>query len=159
MMLALLTAAYLQTFGPGAVLPEHGEVAPIDATFEAPAEQAFKVVFDIVRTAEEGESPHIGKVARFLNMHGDGGLDPRPLDIVVVIHGRAVGDMVDEENNAQRAMVQALLRHNIRFVVCGQSMAGLEVPQDQLIQGVEVALSAMTAHASLMTDGYHSMPF
>jgi intracellular sulfur oxidation DsrE/DsrF family protein len=148
------------SFGPGAVLPAHGPVAEIEADFTPPPGQPFKVVFDLARAGRAGEpSPHIGKVARFLNMHGEGGIDERPLDIVVVIHGAAVGDVTDEERNGQRDMVQALLGEGVRFVVCGQSLVGLEVLQDKLLPGVEVALSAMTAHASLMENGYHSMPF
>lgn len=140
-------------------MPEFGQVASVDATFEPGNRQRFKVVFDVARTADEGESPHIGKVARFINMHGDGGIDPRPLDIVLVIHGSATADLVDEDQNAQRDMVEALLEQGVRIVLCGQSMVALGVPQDSLIDGVEVALSAMTAHASLMGKGYNSMPF
>jgi intracellular sulfur oxidation DsrE/DsrF family protein len=155
-----LTQDLPESFGPGAVLPEHGPVAPTEADFNPPQGQAFRVVFDVARAGEEGqESPHLGKVARFLNMLGPEGLDPRPLTIVVVIHGAAVGDITDEARNTQRDLVQALLEEGVRIVVCGQSLAGLEVPRSALIDGVEVALSAMTAHASLMEEGYHSMPF
>lgn len=156
---ASAVAQDLPGFEPGSVLPEFGKVAPVETSFEAPQDQAFRVVFDVAKTPEEGESPHIGKAARFLNMHGDNGVDPRPLDIVVVIHGRAVGDITNEDRNAQREMVEALLGKGVRFIVCGQSLTALDVPQTALIDGVEVALSAMTAHASLMEEGYHSMPF
>ncbi|NNU16496.1 DsrE family protein [Parvularcula sp. ZS-1/3] len=156
---ASAAAQDLPGFEPGNVLPEFGKVADVETSFEAPQGQPFRVVFDVAKTVEEGESPHIGKAARFLNMHGEGGVDPRPLDIVVVIHGRAVGDITNEDRNEQRAMVEALLGKGVRFIVCGQSLAGLQVPQSALIEGVEVALSAMTAHASLMEEGYHSMPF
>lgn len=158
----LLTAAAaqdLEGFGAGRVLPEFGPVAAIDADFEVPKRQRFRVAFDVARTVEEGENRHISKVARFLNMHGEGGIDPRPLDLVVVIHGAAVGDVTAEERNGQRALVEAMLDKGVRFVVCGQSMVALGVPKEALIPGVEVALSAMTAHASLQGQGYASMPF
>ncbi|MCQ8185205.1 DsrE family protein [Parvularcula maris] len=160
-ILATIAAQDLpDSFKPGDVLPEHGLIADMETSFTPPDGQAFRVVFDVARAGKEGEeSPHIGKVARLLNMHGEGGLDPRPLDMVVVIHGSAVGDVTAEKRNGQRAMVEALLGKGVRFIVCGQSLAGLEVPPEALIPGVEIALSAMTAHASLMEDGYHSMPF
>lgn len=146
-------------FRDGEVLPEFGPVVDLSTTYDAVPGSAFQVAFDVADSVEEGENRHISKVARFLNMHGEGGLDPRPLDIVVVIHGKAVGDIVDEDRNHQQALVEALLGEGVRFVVCGQSMAALGVPAEKLLPGVEVALSAMTAHADLGSRGYTIMPF
>lgn len=149
----------LPGFEAGAVIEEYGRVAPIDADFVPPAEQTLRAVFDVSKVVEEGENPHIDKVARLINMHGKNGLQPQPMDLVVVVHGRAVGDLVDEERNAQRGLVRALLENDVRFIVCGQSVVALGVDPELFLPGVEVALSAMTAHASLSGQGYVSMPF
>lgn len=155
----LLAQQGLPGFQAGEVIEEFGPVAPQDATFEPREGQAFRVVWDVAKTVDEGENRDISKIARFINMHGEGGLDPRPLDLVLVIHGRAVGDVTDEERNGQKALVEALLDEGVRIIVCGQSMTALGVDPDDLLPGVDVALSAMTAHASLGAEGYTSMPF
>ena len=155
-----LSAQDMTAFTTGPVFEEYGPNAPVETDFEIPEGAEFKVAFDVTAGAETGElNRTLESAARFINMHGEGGIDPRPLDIVLVIHGSASGDLVDEDQNAQRDMVEALLEQGVRIVLCGQSMVALGIPQDSLIDGVEVALSAMTAHASLMGKGYNSMPF
>lgn len=161
--LASFPSASAQDFPPGFragdVITEFGPVADIDANFVPAPSQAFKVVFDADQPASEGGiNRDLMKVARFINMHGeDGGIDPRPLDIVLVVHGQALGGLVKDDPSAP--MIEALLAEGVRVVVCGQSMKALQIPQDAFVPGVEVALSAMTAHASFMAEGYHSMPF
>jgi intracellular sulfur oxidation DsrE/DsrF family protein len=47
----------------------------------------------------------------------------------------------------------------VRFILCGQSAAANGVKKADLIEGVELHLSAMTAHALLQQDGYTVNPF
>ena len=146
-------------FRAGDVIKEFGPVADIDADFVPGQRQRFKVVFDAADGAgEDGVNHDLMKVARFINMHGEkGGIDPRRLDIALVVHGAALGGLVTDDPNAP--MIEALLDQGVRVVVCGQSMKALQIPEDAFVPGVEIALSAMTAHASFMADGYNSMPF
>ena len=68
-------------------------------------------------------------------------------------------DMLDDEaGNGSRAVVTQLLDYGVRFIVCGQSAAARR-GQGDLIPGVEIALSAMTAHAQLQQAGYTVNPF
>ena len=64
-----------------------------------------------------------------------------------------------EGENGSAAMVRAMLDHGVRFIVCGQSAAGIGVANEDLVPGVEMALSAMTAHALLQQRGYTVNPF
>ena len=43
--------------------------------------------------------------------------------------------------------------------LCGQSAAAYGIDKGDLIPGVEMALSAMTAHAVLSAEGYSLNPF
>ncbi|MEE2877945.1 MAG: DsrE family protein, partial [Pseudomonadota bacterium] len=43
--------------------------------------------------------------------------------------------------------------------LCGQTAAAREIEKDDLIPGVQIALSAMTAHAVLANQGYSLNPF
>jgi len=85
-----------------------------------------------------------------------------------VVHGSAVYDVLTDEARAARDfgevnpsgdMVRAMLDEGVRFIVCGQSAAGQGVSQADLMEGTEMALSAMTAHALLQQRGYTVNPF
>jgi intracellular sulfur oxidation DsrE/DsrF family protein len=52
-----------------------------------------------------------------------------------------------------------MLDQGVRFILCGQSGAAYGIRQEDLIPGVETALSAMTAHALLQQRGYTVNPF
>jgi intracellular sulfur oxidation DsrE/DsrF family protein len=86
-------------------------------------------------------------------------VDPENIRIAVVVHGGAVKDLLASEDNPSRAMVEHLLDYGVRFIICGQSAAGQGIAQEDLIPGVEMALSAMTAHALLQQRGYTVNPF
>lgn len=47
----------------------------------------------------------------------------------------------------------------MRVILCGQSAAASGIERVDLLPGVEMALSAMTAHALLQQDGYTLNPF
>ena len=86
----------------------------------------------------------------------------------VVVHGAAVLDLLSDDAwsardrgaaNPSGAMVREMIDQGVRFIVCGQSAAGQGVAKSELIPGVELALSAMTAHALLQQQGYTVNPF
>ena len=52
-----------------------------------------------------------------------------------------------------------MMGQGVRIIICGQSAAANGVRADELIEGVEVELSAMTAHALLQQAGYTVNPF
>ncbi|MCT2559279.1 DsrE family protein [Tsuneonella sp. YG55] len=134
----------------------------------APADARFAVAFDVPGAAELGElNPAIERAAKFVNMHVAHGVPEDDIRIAIVIHNVAVFDTLTEDarsahglgENASAAMIRAMLGQGVRFIVCGQSAAGLGVRRDELIPGVEIALSAMTAHALLQQHGYTLNPF
>ncbi|HCE21170.1 MAG TPA: hypothetical protein DF282_01490, partial [Hyphomonas sp.] len=50
-------------------------------------------------------------------------------------------------------------KHRVRIILCGQTAAYRDIEKSDLLPGVEIALSAMTAHAKLQQDGYSLNPF
>jgi len=63
----------------------------------------------------------------------------------------------NEENGAENAnatIIKALLKKNVRIILCGQTASYYEIDNEDLLPGVEMALSAMTAHALLQQEGY-----
>ncbi|MEL6529702.1 MAG: DsrE family protein [Pseudomonadota bacterium] len=152
--------ADLSAFSTGPVFEDFGPHAPVEGANPLPSLSRFAIAFDVAKQAEEGtRNRGFESAARFINMHVAAGVPADRIELVVVVHGRAVRDLVPGEGNGSQAMVEAMLEHGVRFVVCGQSAAANGVSADELIDGVEMELSAMTAHALLQQDGFTVNPF
>lgn len=163
-----LAAQDMSGFKPGPVFETFGPHAPIEGIGKAPADAEFAIAFDVSEGAKDGaKSRGIESAARFINMHVAHGVLAGNIRIAVVVHGKAVHDLLSSDgrrahklaDNASAAMVSAMIDHGVRFIVCGQSAAAYGVTQGQLVPGTEMALSAMTAHALLQQRGYTLNPF
>jgi len=159
-MLAAPLAAQEPEVRYGPIFEEFGPHYPVEGIVRVPQDAEFAVAFDVARPAEDDtRNRGFESAARFINMHASLGVDPENIRIAVVVHGGAVKDLLASEDNPSREMVEQLLDYGVRFIVCGQSAAGQGIAQDDLIPGVEMALSAMTAHALLQQRGYTVNPF
>ena len=155
-------------FSYGPVINDFGAVAKVTPDMPVPANQDFKVDFD-VRTAKATErSTGLDGVARFINMLAASGVPMSRIHPAVVVHHEAVWDVVtdarygkevDGKPNPSAALVKQLIAHGVPVYVCGQSMAYMDVTKADLLPGVKVAQSAMTAHATLQGQGYTLNPF
>ncbi|RDS76362.1 DsrE family protein [Alteriqipengyuania lutimaris] len=168
--LAIAAPAVAQDVSYGPVFTEFGPVADVpDADFAIPEDASFHIAFDVSRAAEEGKlNRGFESAARLINMHARAGVEPMDNRAAVVVHGAAVLDLLNDaawvardrgEANPSVAAVREMIDQGVRFIVCGQSAAGQGVAKSELIPGVEMALSAMTAHALLQQQGYTVNPF
>ena len=163
------SAQNMSAFRTGPVFEDFGPHAPVEGIGEVPADTEFAHAFDVATPAEEGKRNRgFESAARFINMHAAAGVDPDNIRIAVVVHGKASMDLLTDEawaakgkegENPSGAMVRAMLNEGVRFILCGQSGAAYGINQEDLIPGVETALSAMTAHALLQQRGYTVNPF
>lgn len=154
-------------FTKGPVFREFGPVADVETDFAIPEGTVLKHAFDVKAPAAAGElNRTLVSAARFVNMHARAGVPPNRISVAVVVHGGAVRDVAEPARisqsavgeNANSDLVAALISRGARVVVCGQSAAYYDV-DDDLLPGVEMALSAMTAHALLQQQGYTVNPF
>ena len=147
------------SFTTGPVIQDYGPVADVDSALPIPKDAVLRHTFDVARRAEDGAlNRTLVSAARFINMHARAGVDADRIKVAVVVHGTAVHD-VSGEAPASAGLVAALVDHGVRVLVCGQSAAYYNVTPDDLLPGVEMALSAMTAHALLQQQGYTLNPF
>ena len=152
-------------FHAGPLIPAYGQIADVDASVPIPAGTVFKVAFDTAAPGGKALNRTLESAARFLNMHAAAGVPASDLHVAIVVHGRAVNDVAvaggagEGAANPNAPLVAALLAHGARIIVCGQSAASLGVGRADLLPGVEMALSAMTAHALLQQQGYTLNPF
>lgn len=174
--LALVAAAPLgaqdrSAFRPGPVLTDFGAHAPVPGMVPPLADTQFAVAFD-VSTPTTGGTPNRGfdTAARFLNMHVANGVPQENIRLVVVVHGKAALELLSDAahaanplslkgDNPSGKLVEALLAEDVRFILCGQSAAAYGIKPEDLIAGVEMSLSAMTAHALLQKNGFTVNPF
>ena len=155
-------------FSTGPVFSDFGPVADVTTDFEIPDGAQFKHSFDVKDQADAGAlNRSLVSAARFINMHGRAGVPLENISVAVVVHGGAVKDVANAEyygdavggDNANAALIEAMISKGVRIIVCGQSAAYYDVDNDDLLPGVEMALSAMTAHALLQASGYTVNPF
>lgn len=168
---APLAAQDMSAFKPGPVLETMGAHAPVPGIGQMPPESRFAIAFDVATPAPEGGvNRGFDSAARFLNMHVAHGVPQENIRLVVVVHGKAALELLTDEahaaNGAARGgdnpsgkLVAALLDEDVRFILCGQSAAVYGIKPEDLIPGVEMALSAMTAHALLQQSGFTVNPF
>ena len=155
-------------FHNGPLIESYGPVATVEGRDGIPDNTEFKVSFDVVDRAEAGTlNRTFVSAARFLNMHTEAGIPVENLSLAIVIHGSAVQDVTNAahfskengEPNANAGLIAKLIRHGVEVHVCGQTAAYRGVTAEDLLPGVRMSLSAMTAHALLQQDGYTLNPF
>jgi len=153
-------------FKAGKAIPSFGKIAEVEGAAPIPKSATFKIRFDVAKkSAAKSVNRTFESAARFINMHDAAGVPLNKMDLAVVIHGAAVHDVAKKEvfgkanANPNAELVAALQKKGVKFYVCGQSAAYYDVFDDDLLPGVEMALSAMTAHALLDGEGYSLNPF
>ena len=128
----------------------------------------YRVVFEA--TEHPGEMTDINReltvVGRFMNMHGKNGVPLENLDVAVVVHGKALLAVMNDEtyremhgvSNPSLALLNDLAAAGVRFYACGQSLGFRGLDKKVLAEPVKVGLSAMTMLVTLQSDGYAFLP-
>jgi intracellular sulfur oxidation DsrE/DsrF family protein len=95
------------------------------------------------------------------------GVPEKDIHVALVVHGKAGFDVMNAEayarkypgkENPNAAIVAALLAHSVQIYICGQSSTALGIAKSDLLPGVKMALSAMTAETLLQQQGYVLIP-
>jgi intracellular sulfur oxidation DsrE/DsrF family protein len=166
-----LRAQDMSAFKPGPVLTEFGSHAPVPGVEQLPAETEFAIAFDVSTPAADGSANRgFDSAARFLNMNVAHGVPQENIRLVVVVHGKASLELLTnaahaanplsrQGDNPSAKLVAALVEQDVRFILCGQSAAVYGIAPEDVIPGVEMSLSAMTAHALLQSSGFTVNPF
>lgn len=163
-----VSSAGPEAFTPGPQIKNFGENAKVDQSKAVSPNAKFKVTFDVGKPAEEGKlNRSFNSLARFINMHVAAGVKPENIELALVVHGKAANDLLHNKARAEKELVenpnlpllQALLDNNTQVFLCGQTAAYYGIKNEDLYQGVQMSLSAMTAHALLQQDGFTINPF
>ncbi|MCP9201124.1 DsrE family protein [Gramella sp. GC03-9] len=160
-----------QEYGTGNVIPEYGKTFTVPSPgFKTYTSSKLKMVLDIDRSFDP-EQPNrlIETAARFLNMHEKAGVDPKNMEVALVLHGNAVFDVLEDEFYAEKfpntkanpnlPLIKALAEKGVQIILCGQSAAHHKVTKEKASKPVKFALSAMTALVQLQNEDYRLVKF
>ena len=162
----LLAAPAAATDGP--VFKGFGTHTPVEHNVATPKGMVLRHVYDVTKAAPGKLNPGFETAARFINSHVANGVAERDVAVAVVVHGPAIAELTKHEvyaarnpgtTNASEAMVKEMLAKGVRFLVCGQAANAMGVKKADLLPGVELAISASSAHAILQAQGYTLNPF
>lgn len=155
-------------FHAGPVFTTFGDIAPIQSDLPIPEGTVFRVVFNVTDKATPGQLNRvIDSAARFINMHVEAGVPLADIHVAIVVHGGAAADLLTQDAYAARndgavnssaPAIAELTAHGVDIWLCGQTAAAYPFTKADLLPGVGVSLSAMTAFALLQQQGYTLIP-
>jgi len=164
---ACITAQVKKT---GPVLEDYGEVWNIaQPDFKTDTSTTYKAVFDIMSSPDDPAvlNANLETAARFLNMHAQSGVPLEQLKVALVVHNKASKDLIHSKaynekfgiDNPNEKLLKELMDAGADIIFCGQSSASRGFPKEDLVTGVQISLSAMTALIQLQNDNYRLIKF
>jgi intracellular sulfur oxidation DsrE/DsrF family protein len=160
--------AGMEAFEDGPLIQGYGKHAKVEQDVKIPENIMLKVAFDV---SDSGGNVNVNRkfdsLARFINMHVANGVEAENIELALVVHSKAGADLLNEKayndkfetNNPNLELLQLLIKNNVQVFLCGQSAAFYDIKNADLIEGLQMSLSAMTTHALLQQQGYHLNPF
>jgi intracellular sulfur oxidation DsrE/DsrF family protein len=153
----------------GPVIESTGPTVKVEhPTFDLPARHVFKAVYEINRGDTAMVSEQLTTVARFINLHVRHGIAKERVQAAAVFHGSgwmallsdsAYGARFNGKPNPSRRLVEELLAYGVPLVLCGQTAGMRGVRREELLPGVQVAISAMSAMNVFQTQGFQLNPW
>jgi intracellular sulfur oxidation DsrE/DsrF family protein len=164
-MLAVFAGAAAGQASTGPIVNAGGPTFPVaNPTFETPMDRQFKAVFELRAPAGSPDrmNQNLGTMARYLNMHARAGVPRENVRVAGVVHGGAAIELLQDEHyrsehgvdNPNKELIAEIIAGGGQVILCGQTAGARGITADQLLPGVQLALSAMTAMTVLQQDGY-----
>lgn len=152
------------------VVPNTGVVFyPGETDMKIPEGTTLKAVIEADRQLhdEHGVNRLIESGARFLNINGSLDIPKDQMEVAVVVHGKAVYDLLTDEayaeafgkSNPNTPLLLALQKAGVAVYICSQSYQSRGIPVSDLNPSVQKAPSAMTALVLLQQQGYQYIKF
>jgi intracellular sulfur oxidation DsrE/DsrF family protein len=124
----------------------------------------YKILVDVNSASEKPELMNEGleTVAKIINLHILGGVPEKNLDVVLVVHGAAAFNLMNNitykqkyaVDNPNLPLITALGQAGVKIFLCGQTVLKRNIDYHQLAPEVIVALSAITTITNYTIKGY-----
>lgn len=162
--------SFSQEKSKGPIIADYGAVWTIDnPDFKVDTTKTYKAVFDIMNSPESHNQVNasIETAARFLNMHAQSGVPAENLKAALVVHNKASKDVISDAayqkrfgtKNPNSELITALQQAGVEIIFCGQSSNARDFPKEDLMPGIQLSLSAMTALIHLQDQEYRLIKF
>ena len=149
------------------LVEKYGGVLPRPQAAEQPRAGA-KVVMDITTDAKPADvNKGLDRVARLLNLYGAAGMKAADVKITVVLHGEATKSVLKNADYQRRfetaanpnlPLLDLLRQAGVEVLVCGQALNNKGIADNEIADGIEIALSAMTVLVNKQADGCSLVP-
>lgn len=154
----------------GPIIENYGKVFQIESPeLLLKTDKVYNVIFDIYtdKSKENNVNPLLNTVARYLNMHAQQGVPLKNMKVVLVLHGSATKNALNDSSyqkhfkvsNPNTALIEALEKANVTLFVCGQSYVAHKYQINEKSTQVKLALSALTVLIEYQTNGYQLITF
>jgi intracellular sulfur oxidation DsrE/DsrF family protein len=149
----------------GPIITSGGPVYEVtDPDFPTPMDTQLKAVFEMRNPPTDPSSTNqqLGTMARYLNMHARAGVPRENIRVAAVVHGGASHSLLQDEfyeeregvENPNKELIREIIASGGQVILCGQTAGARNISKDQLLPGVQLSLSAMTALTALQQQGY-----
>jgi intracellular sulfur oxidation DsrE/DsrF family protein len=152
----------------GPVINSTGFSIKVDApTFAVPEGHVFRALWEITQADTAVVSQQLTTIARFLNLHARHDIPAARVKVAAVVHGSGWMALLSDSAHTARygrpnpsgELVRELLSSGAQLVLCGQTAGARSVQREELLPGVQVAISAMTAFNVFQSQGYQFNPW
>lgn len=151
-------------------ITQFGDVTEIPFAIDLMDKKAdYKVLIDVVSPSANPKeiSEFLENIARIANLHIAGGVNPKKLKLMAVVHGGAVPFILNNETYQQKfgvdnpnlPLFKALKEAGIPLYVCGQTLFKRKVDPATLAPEFETVLSAITTITTYTAKGYTMLKF
>lgn len=152
------------------VIKNYGGIYDIPSATIRPDHQGpYNIVIDVVSRDEEPSelAYSLVNVARLINLHAIGGVDPKNINVVLAIHGPMAITVMNNEaykqkygvDNPHIDLYNALDEAGVKLTVCGQSLIARQISHDQVQETIEIATSMLTTVTTYQLKRYALLKF
>ena len=152
------------------VIESFGAIYDIpDATVKPDPNAELKIVIDVYGgSKDKGRvDGSLNNVARMLNLHAVGGVNPDNMKVVLAAHGGSTFSILSDEaykemfgmDSPNTPLIKELKEAGVKLTVCGQSLVGRDIPADQVNDNVELSTSMLTTVTKYQLLGYTLLKF
>jgi len=127
----------------------------------------YKIAMDVTDKVSDSTQVMgtLREVARSYNLNIANGVPKKKMKVAVVIHGSAILGFLNDEGyqakfgvpNPNIAVIKEMKKQGIEFYICAQILAFRQVPEENVMKEVDLAISAKTALITLDQMGYTYM--
>jgi intracellular sulfur oxidation DsrE/DsrF family protein len=147
------------------IIKNFGAVYSVPFAVERPnAELKYKILVDVNTASEKPEmiNENLEVVAKILNLHVLGGVPVKNLQVVLVVHGAAAFNLMNNMayqqkyavDNPNLPLLSELGKAGVKIFICGQTILKRNIDYHQLAPEATVALSAITTITNYTLNGF-----